>query len=63
MHGDALEHVDQSELKVEDGDLVFVKNDREEVKKNQEGHGGWHPQMANVSSVNLAASSLIDFVK
>ena len=43
-------------MEVEAGDLVFVKNDLEEVKKNQEGFGGWHPQMAEVFFLSCGSS-------
>ena len=40
--------MDQRDLEVESGDLVFVINDLERVKRNQQGHGGWHDDMKEV---------------
>jgi len=45
VHGDCLTHLDQTGMEVESGDLVFVINDVEKVKRNQQGHGGWHEDM------------------
>ena len=56
-------HVDQTGMEVEAGDLVFVKNDLQEVKDNQEGFGGWHPQMAEVSVSALTFISIACFDK
>ena len=36
---------------IEAGDMVIVKEDRDEVRRLQEGHGGWHAAMAQVATL------------
>ena len=56
VHGECLTHVDQRDLDVESGDLVFVISDLEKVKKNQEAHGGWNDDMKAVSPSSCNSS-------
>ena len=46
----ALEKVDMSDYEIEAGDLVVPINDVDEVKRLQEGHGGWIDPMKQVST-------------
>ena len=52
MNPRALEVVDMSEFEIEAGDLVVPVADIDEVKKLQEGHGGWIEAMKEVITLN-----------
>ena len=49
MNPKALEKIDMSEFEIEAGDLVVPIVDVNEVKRLQDGHGGWIDAMKLVS--------------
>lgn len=40
------------------GDKVKVKTSEEQLKKMQQGHGGWNPRMSEVRNISLISSDL-----
>ena len=48
MNPDVLQLVDTSQFEIEAGDLVLVHEDKEKVKRLQNGHGEWVEDMAEV---------------